>query len=250
LDVFYTDAIVEDLEEIKDVVIDMWEPYMSSTREDLSEADEVIVFGRFDVIGDLTETVNKVRRTEHGTLRHLRDDRLKGAKYTWLKGSKKRTCKDNQTIRVPASSRLKVGGAWAINEAVLRLWEYRSVSWAKKYFKCWYFWATHSHLEPIIKVARMMKRHLDGILGYLRNSCANALTEGVNSKIQEIKYRARGSETAKTSQWLSCFTAGGSMWIHSKASRTLFSSNQPYCRIPRGPNYSTKILITDEVFYE
>jgi len=38
----------------------------------------------------------------------------------------------------------------------------------------------------------MMKRHLAGILAHLRHGYTNALTEGLDSKIQEIKYDAHG----------------------------------------------------------
>ena len=38
----------------------------------------------------------------------------------------------------------------------------------------------------------MMKRHLTGILAFLQYRVTNALTESLNAKIQEIKYRARG----------------------------------------------------------
>lgn len=209
LDAFYSDAMAKHLEEIEDVVMDMWKPFISATREHVPNADDKIVFDKFHVIGHLTEAVDKVRRTEHAALRYVGDDRLKGTKYTWLKGSKKRTRKDNQTIRVLTSSGLKVGRAWVLKEAALRLWEYRSITWAKKYFKRWYFWATHSRLEPIIKVAKMMRLHLDGILGYLRNGRTNALTEGLNSKIQEIKYHARGYRNRENFRMAILFHCGG-----------------------------------------
>ena len=85
-----------------------------------------------------------------------------------------------------------VGRAWVLKEAILKLWEYTSPAWSAKYFQKWYFWATHSRLPAIIKVARMMKRHLTGILAFLQYRVTNALTESLNAKIQEIKYRARG----------------------------------------------------------
>jgi transposase len=38
----------------------------------------------------------------------------------------------------------------------------------------------------------MLKRHLEEILTYLRHPITNAVTEGLNSKIQAIKSNARG----------------------------------------------------------
>ena len=43
----------------------------------------------------------------------------------------------------------------------------------------------------MVKVAQMLKRHLDNLLTYLKHHITNAVTEGLNSKIQSIKAAAR-----------------------------------------------------------
>ena len=58
--------------------------------------------------------------------------------------------------------------------------------------KSWFGWAGRSRLKPIIKVAKMLKRHFENIIAYLRHPITNAVTEGLNSKIQAIKSNARG----------------------------------------------------------
>ena len=60
------------------------------------------------------------------------------------------------------------------------------------FFKKGYFWATHSRLKPIIAVAKMLKRHLPHLITYLKHHVTNAVAEGINSKIQQIKSVARG----------------------------------------------------------
>lgn len=48
-------------------------------------------------------------------------------------------------------------------------------------------------LDPIKKVARMVKNHLVGILNAVVLGATNAMAEGgINSAIQRIKYNARG----------------------------------------------------------
>ncbi|MFZ5996115.1 MAG: transposase [Nitrospirota bacterium] len=42
------------------------------------------------------------------------------------------------------------------------------------------------------EVAKKLKRHLDNILTYLRHRITNAMAEGLNSKIQQVKSAARG----------------------------------------------------------
>jgi len=44
----------------------------------------------------------------------------------------------------------------------------------------------------MIKVAKMLKRHFENIITYLRHPITNAVSEGLNSKIQAIKANARG----------------------------------------------------------
>jgi transposase len=47
-------------------------------------------------------------------------------------------------------------------------------------------------LEPIKKVAVMLKSHLGGLLNYFEHRVSNATAEGFNSRIQAIKSAARG----------------------------------------------------------
>eukprot|EP00828_Plagiopyla_frontata_P013863 TRINITY_DN1835_c0_g3_i2.p1 TRINITY_DN1835_c0_g3~~TRINITY_DN1835_c0_g3_i2.p1 ORF type:complete len:125 (-),score=1.05 TRINITY_DN1835_c0_g3_i2:222-596(-) len=60
------------------------------------------------------------------------------------------------------------------------------------YFKRWYWWATHSRLKPMQKVAHSLKKHWNGIAAAIKHDISNALTEGLNSKIETIKRDACG----------------------------------------------------------
>ena len=133
-----------------------------------------------------------MRRAEQSVLRSQGDDRLSGTRYIWIKGPAKRRPSDERWIQQLSRAGLKVGRAWALKEAATRLWNYRSRGWALKFFRHWYYWATHSQLPPIIRVAKTMKRYLTWILNYLPNRSTNAGAEAMNAKIQEVKYRARG----------------------------------------------------------
>ena len=88
------------------------------------------------------------------------------------------------------------------------LWHYVRRGWALRFWKSWYFWATHSKLKPVIEVARMIKRHLGYILNYFSAArITNAVAEGLNSKIQTIKkmaYGFRNSEHFKTAIFFHC----------------------------------------------
>ena len=76
--------------------------------------------------------------------------------------------------------------AWAIGAAqgVLKC---PGEGFAESHFERWYAWAIRSRLKP---VARMLRRHLQGLLAYFRHWITNAAVEGLDSKIQAIKWLA------------------------------------------------------------
>jgi transposase len=55
----------------------------------------------------------------------------------------------------------------------------------------------------------MCKTHLENILAYLRIPITNAAAEGLNGKIQLIKYRAQGYRNADRFEWAIFFRLGG-----------------------------------------
>jgi transposase len=62
---------------------------------------------------------------------------------------------------------------------------------AEKYLKEWYYWATHSKLKPIIKVAKTIERHWNSIMDYINTRVTNGLIDGINGLIQSIKNAAK-----------------------------------------------------------
>lgn len=55
----------------------------------------------------------------------------------------------------------------------------------------------------------MMKRYLYGILQYTRHRLMNAKSEGMNSRIQLIKHRARGYRNRENFRIAILFHCGG-----------------------------------------
>ena len=73
---------------------------------------------------------------------------------------------------------MKTSRAWAIKEAFLNFWDYLYLASARKYFQRWYFWATHSRLKPIIKVAKTMIAA--GLMYFFENFDGSSITPIVN----------------------------------------------------------------------
>jgi len=190
-----TEALWETIPEahrgsIRAVAMDMWEAFMNVTNEKASKAD--IVHDKFHVAKYLGEAVDKVRKQENRELLEQGKDVLKGTKFLWLRNPK--NWSENQKTHFESfrDEQLKVSRAWAIRQSFNGFWEYWYRKSAEKYFRQWYYWATHSRLAPIIEVAKTLNRHLAGMLNYCKHRITNAVAEGLNSKIQSLKANARG----------------------------------------------------------
>lgn len=184
------------LNELSAIVMDMWDPYIAATRELVPDGMNKIVFDRFHVVQHLNRAVDDVRRAEQRELRISgRLSRLKGlagTRYLWLRGNRTRSAADRERTESMRRSGYKVGRAWAIKEAAADLWAAKTRDGGESLFKSWYSWVARSRLPAMSKAAKTLKHYLGGILAYIDHPYTNAMTEGLNSKIQEIKYRARG----------------------------------------------------------
>lgn len=180
----------EQKETVEAVAVDMWEPFIQSIEKELPDAD--IVHDRFHVSKYLGEAVDKVRRAEHKQLLAEGDETLKGTRQLWLYNPENLSSEQAEEFSALKDLHLKVARAWAAKELFSKFWEYQEEGWARRFFKDWFGWVSRSRLKPVIEVARMLKRHLENLLTYLRHRITNAVTEGLNSKIQSIKSAARG----------------------------------------------------------
>jgi transposase len=207
LDGYYAGLSKKQLKGIEAVAMDMWEPYLQATLAKVPEAAEKIVFDRFHVMGHVGKAVDTVRKQEHRELMESGDETLKGSKYLWLYSRENVPDRRRNEFNALKRRELKVGRAWAIKEALRRLWHYVYPASGWKFWKRWYFWATHSRLEPIRKAAETVRRHIDNILTYYQHPVTNAMSEGLNSKIQKIKSMAcgfRNIENFKTAIYFHC----------------------------------------------
>ncbi len=209
IDDFYETLTEQQIERIEGVAMDMWEPYIRSTHAYVPDADTKIVFDKFHIAAHLNKAVDNVRKQENRRLMKQGDDTLKGTKYLWLKGKERFDRSSWLNFGQLRDSSLKTARAWAINHACAHFWGYVYLGSARKFFDRWYSWAIRSPLEPIKKVARMLKARLDNILTYLKHHITNAVSEGINAKIQWIKQTARGFGNRDNFRTAILFHCGG-----------------------------------------
>ena len=174
------------------VAMDMWRPYIAATRQYVPDAERRIAFDKFHVIRLLVDAVDQVRRAEQRRLRAQGEPILVGTKYWWLT-RRERLGRERWRAFAPLrASTLQTARAWAIKEFALRLWGYMRRGWAARAWHAWLGWALRCRLGPMRKAARTVRKYLWGILTAIVAGATNALTEGINARIQELKRRACG----------------------------------------------------------
>ena len=154
------------------------------------------------------------------------DGTLTGSKYLWLYSQENVPPTRRKEFDALRRKALKVGRAWALKEAFRHLWAYVYPASGWKFWKRWYFWATHSRLAPMRKAAQTVRRHIDNILTYYQHPVTNAMSEGLNSKIQKSRTWPAVSVTSRTSRRLSIFTVAGWIFTHANVGSPISISLQ------------------------
>jgi transposase len=181
---------IEQREKVEAAAMDMSAGFAAATRKEAPNA--AIVHDKFHVSKMLNEAVDRVRRREHHQLKKQGDDRLSGSRQLWLYNPENLEDHRFEKFKDLLKENLKTSRAWMHKENFRGFWEQESVWEAEGYFKRWYASAIRSRLEPIKKIARTLKAHLSGLLNYFIYPITNAVTEGLNSRNQQIKANARG----------------------------------------------------------
>ena len=176
-------------EAITEVCQDMSPAFAAGVGAHLPNAS--ITYDKFHVIKLINEAVDKVRRAEQ-------KDRpeLKKTRYLWLKNHDNLKKEQQEQLAGLSGLNLKTARAMHIRMSFQDFYD-QPLEAAETYLKKWYFWATHSRLQPIIDVARTIKRHWDGILRWFQSGIANGLIEGINSLVQAAKAKARGYRSTR-----------------------------------------------------
>ena len=176
---------------VEETCCDMSPAFISGIKEHFPGTQ--ITFDKFHIMKIINEAVDEVRRMEQRN-----HPELSKTRYIWLKNPT--NLKANQVEHLKELSlpklNLKTVRAYHLKLNFQELFT-KSKEEAELYLKKWYFWATHSRLEPMKKVAATLKRHWDGILRWFTSGVSNGILEGLNSLIQSAKSKARGYRTTK-----------------------------------------------------
>jgi transposase len=174
-------------EQIEEFCCDMSAAFISGIELHFPKAR--ITFDKFHVMKMVNESVDQVRREEQKEV-----DELKKSRYIWLKNEENLTLSQKEKLVKLKDMNLLTGRAYRIKLALQEMWTYPAIL-ADLYFGSWYRWAVRSQIQPMVDVAKSLKRHEEGILQWFQTKMTNALLEGLNSLIQATKRKARGFRT-------------------------------------------------------
>jgi transposase len=180
------------------VCSDMRKPYLKVIAADASQALHVL--DRFHITSHLNQAVDRVRRAESTRLRSKSKkaaQRLKQMRWTLLRRRSRVRGRARQKLKALLRSKLATARAWELKETFAHFWKYKSVTWAAGFLDYWCFRALRSRLEPMQKVARMLRAHEPLILNWFRakGEISNGAVEGLNNKIRVVTRRSYGFRT-------------------------------------------------------
>jgi len=140
----------------------------------------------------INKAVDDVRKEEA----ILYPDLLKGTKYLWLTNewnlTKKQEKKQDEIFQDLRGSKLKTVKAYHLRSVFQDVFSFEDPAEGEWLLNRWYYWATHSRIDPMIRAAKTIKKHWDGVVRWFTSRINNGLLEGMNSLIQAAKARARG----------------------------------------------------------
>lgn len=188
-------------ENIKVITCDMSLRFKKDIRENFENATTVI--DKFHVIKHINETVDKTRKVEAKT-----NHELKETKYLWLKDEYNLNERQKSEKERLMKKHLKTGRALMMREALQDIYETAKdrLDAERKITKL-LLWIMHSRIPQMKDFAKLVRNHYTDILNYFCFRYTNAILEGMNSIIQNIKRRARGFRNVlyfKTMIYLVC----------------------------------------------
>lgn len=169
---------------------DMWEPFRLSVQQWVPEA--AIVYDKFHILQHANRAVDEVRRAEFFRKGGAARDLIKGKRWLLLGRWERLDGKKRGQLNELFALNRRLMKAYLLKEGLDRLWDYRYEGAMLNYLQKWIGQLRWQRLKPMEKLARMLLKHLDGILNYCRVKPRLGVVEAVNGNIKTLIRRGRG----------------------------------------------------------
>ena len=180
------------------VCTDMWRPYLTVIAAKASQALQVL--DRFHITSHLNQALDQVRRAETGRLRaagRTQAEALKNMRWKLLRRHSRVRGRARGQLGRLLRTKLETARAWALKDLFEHFWTYKSVKYAGDFLDFWTWRALRSRIEPMKKVARMLRTHEELLLNWFRakGEISSGAVEGLNNKIRVVTRRSYGFRT-------------------------------------------------------
>jgi transposase len=149
--------------------------------------DTAIVFDRFHLKKMLNEALDDVRKSERRN-----HDQLKGNKYVFLKNQKNLTDRQRMIKFELIDAFPVLGEAVRLVELFDDFYTFDDKEQSAAFLSWWCDLVEESGISSFKKFVKTIHTHWQGIINYTEAKISNGILEGINSKIQLAKRRARG----------------------------------------------------------
>ncbi len=179
---------------------DMWKPYLKVIAKKAGQALHVL--DRFHIMSHMSKAIDEVRADEARTLKRSGHEILKGSRWWLLKRPENLTAHQEVGLRDLLRYNLKTIRAYLLKEEFQLFWTYRSPYWAGMFMDYWTRRAMRSRIEPMKKVAAMLRRHQPLILNWFkaRGAISAGAVEGLNNKAKVTTRKAYGFRTSRVAE--------------------------------------------------
>lgn len=194
---------------IRFICSDMWKPYLDVIAKKAPQALNIL--DRFHIDKKLNEAVDATRREETTAMRRAgRTPLLVNMRWALLKRWKNVRGGLRVSLQELLRHNLKTVRAYILKEDFANFWHYRSLTWAEAFLDIWTRRALQSRLEPMRKVARMLRSHEDLIWNWfkVRGQLSNGVVEGFNNKLRVVTRRSYGFRTYRLMELVLYHTLG------------------------------------------
>jgi transposase len=181
---------------LKFVCSDMWKPYLRVIAKKAGQA--VHVLDRFHIMAHLSKAIDEVRAQEAKALKAKGyEPVLKDSRWLLLKRPERLSEKQETRLAELLQYNLRTVRAYLLKEDFQFFWGYRSWYWAGQFLERWCKRTMRSRLEPMKKVARMLRAHRPLILNWFRakGAISSGIVEGFNNKAKLSIRKAYGFRT-------------------------------------------------------
>jgi len=185
--------------QLKYICSDMWKPYLKVIAKKARQA--IHILDRFHIVAHMNKAIDKVRAAEAKELeRKGYIPILKKSRWLFLKRPGNLTDKQDTSLATLLQYNLRTVRSYLLKEDFQFFWEYRSAYWAGWFLDRWCTRAMRSRIEPMKKVAGMLRRHRELILNWFRakKAFSSGIVEGLNAKAKVTTRKSYGFKSFKT----------------------------------------------------